>query len=171
MNYLDIIILVFLAISVFQGFRRGFVMELASLLALILGIWAAFYFSSWTEDILDSYFNIPEKYLSAVAFVTTFAVVAIVITLLGLLIDRFLEMIALGFINKLLGLFFGLLKGIVIASLILFVIGIFDTKEKLIKPEAKENSYLYHPISKLIRYFLPEKWRQQTPSAPPQLIT
>lgn len=170
MNYLDIIILVFLAFSVYHGFKRGFVMELASILALILGIWAAFYFSGWTEDFLKSFLDIQERYLPAIAFAVTFLAAAIIITLIGLLIDRFLEMIALGFINKLLGLFFGLLKGILIASLILFLIGIFDTGEKLIKPKTKENSFLYQPISKLIRYFLPEQWKEDKQAEPEERI-
>lgn len=161
MNYLDIIILLFLAWSVYKGFSKGLILELASLIALIAGIWAAFYFSSWTEDFLKSLFNLPEKYSPAIAFVTTFVAVAILITLAGMLLDHFVDMIALGFINKILGLFFGLLKGVLIASLILFIIGTFDINEKLIKPKVKENSFLYRPISKLIRYFLPERWQEK----------
>ena len=44
MNYLDIVLVVLLILSAINGFSKGFVEELAGLIALILGIWAAIHF-------------------------------------------------------------------------------------------------------------------------------
>jgi membrane protein required for colicin V production len=45
MNYIDIIIGIVLIVSAISGFRKGLIVEVASLAALILGIWGAIHFS------------------------------------------------------------------------------------------------------------------------------
>ena len=45
MNYLDIIIAILLIIAIVSGYRKGFIHQLASLAALILGIFLAVKFS------------------------------------------------------------------------------------------------------------------------------
>jgi len=48
MNWIDLIIVVILIIAVIRGFTDGLVREVAALAALILGIWGAIKFSSFT---------------------------------------------------------------------------------------------------------------------------
>jgi membrane protein required for colicin V production len=71
MNILDIIILILLVIFTIQGFRKGLVAELSSLVALVLGVYIAFYFSDVTADFLREFFGIDNKYLKSIAFVLT----------------------------------------------------------------------------------------------------
>ena len=81
--------------------------------------------------------------------------VILVIYLIGKVIEKLLDLVALGFFNKLLGMVFGVLKAAVLLSLLIFVINTFDIHEKLIKPHVKENSLLYAPISKIVPSILP----------------
>ena len=48
MNWIDFVIIILLVFGLARGYINGFVKELASLLALILGIWGAIKFSTWT---------------------------------------------------------------------------------------------------------------------------
>ena len=50
MNWIDLIIVVILILSLVMGFINGFVKEVASLAALILGIWGAIKFSGFTAE-------------------------------------------------------------------------------------------------------------------------
>lgn len=53
MDWLDILILILLGASAWKGFRRGFIIELASLVGLVLGIWAGIHLSDRVIEALD----------------------------------------------------------------------------------------------------------------------
>jgi membrane protein required for colicin V production len=164
MNFLDILIIIFILGVTVSGYSRGFILELASLVALAAGIWAALLFSPLAEDLLKSSFNLPEKYLPAIGFLVTFVVVSLAITLIGWLVSKIVDLTPLGFLNKLFGALLGVAKGILLASLILFIISTFDTEEKLVKAKVKENSALYAPVTKVIRLMLPDRWMEKESS-------
>ncbi len=52
MNWLDIVLAIPLLWFTYKGFRNGLIIELASLAALILGIFIALHFSFYAEDYL-----------------------------------------------------------------------------------------------------------------------
>ena len=169
MNYIDIIIAVPLIWGAWKGLSKGFVIEVASLAALILGIWCATHFSEYTANILLNRldFNISDKYLPIVSFATTFAVVAIVISIISRILDKFLSAIALGGIIKLLGAVFGLTKSLLIMAIIIYFVNSIDSKIGFINNETKENSMLYNPMVETVQKWMPkldfEKIREKLP--------
>ncbi len=155
MNLLDIILLVPLLWLGYRGFRKGLVIELASLAALILGIYASIHFSWFAADLLDQWLNIEPEYMTIVSFIVTFIVVVVLVYTLGRIIEKMVDMVALGFLNKLLGTVFGLLKAVLFLSVILLLISSFDQNEKLITPKMKSESRLYKPIASVIPLIIP----------------
>lgn len=147
MNILDIIIIIPLLLFAWQGFRKGLIIEVATLAALILGLFFAFYFSDYAANLLNEYFNIDEKYMAALSFIVTFIVVVIAIIAIGKILQKLIDIILLGFLNKAAGAVFGIIKGALILSILLLIINYFDANQKLIKEEYKENSILYEPIA------------------------
>ena len=112
MQTIDIIIIVLLAISAIHGYSKGFISELASLGALILGVYAAFYFSDVTADFLVTMFDLRSKYLNLIAFVLTLVLVMAIIVSLGKVVDKVVDALFLGFFNRLAGAILGIVKGI-----------------------------------------------------------
>lgn len=143
MNWLDIVILVPLAFFAWQGFKNGFIMELFTLAALILGIWASLKFSYVAENFLVDQFNLKTNYLHIISFIVTFIIVVVAVNLLGKVIEKIFHAIAFGGLDKILGGVFGILKGIVFLTILLYVIDSFDMKKGLIADEVKEESTLY----------------------------
>ena len=68
MNYIDIVILLFLLYGAFRGFSKGLIIEVATLAGLILGVFIAIRYSPFTEGILKDFLNITSRYLSYIAF-------------------------------------------------------------------------------------------------------
>lgn len=148
-NLLDIILAVPLIFFGYHGYRKGFIIEATSLAAFILGLFFAFYFSNFTAGILKEYFTIQTKYMAAIAFVVTFVVVLLIVLLVGKIVEKFIDILLLGFLNKLAGGVFGVLKGALFLSIIIFVINYFDASHSIIKQKAKDNSVLYKPIESI----------------------
>jgi membrane protein required for colicin V production len=166
MNLLDIILLVPIIWLAYRGFTKGLIIELASLAALILGIIASIHFSWFTAEILTGFFSISEEYLSIVSFIITFVAVVFLVYGIGRLIEKFVDIVALGFLNKLLGGVFGILKSVLFLSAILLIISSLDQNEKLITGKMKEESRLYAPIASIVPMIIPaidfeepEKWK------------
>ena len=155
MNYIDIIIIIILILAMVRGFINGLVKEVFSLAALILGIWGAIRFSSFTAAKLYDYFDITGRYLGIIAFIITMLVIVVIIHLLGLLLHKLLEAVALGFINRLLGIVFGLLKSVLILSVIFSVLNAINVRRPFLPKDKIEQSMLYNPISDIAPAIFP----------------
>jgi membrane protein required for colicin V production len=149
MNYLDIISALLLAWFAFNGYRKGLIVEVASLAALILGVYAALYFSDITADFLVEYFSMSTKYLSIIAFILTFLMVVITVVFVGRIVEKFVDLLLLGFLNKLTGAVFGLLKGALIISLLIWVFNYFDPDQKLITQQTRTETMLFKHIEQI----------------------
>jgi membrane protein required for colicin V production len=155
MNYIDIIILIILAVAMVRGFINGLVKEVASLAALILGIWGAIRFSSFTAAKLYDYFDMTGKYVGIIAFLVTFALIAIAIHFIGMLVDKLLEAVALGFINKLLGILFGGLKAVLVLSVVFVILDSINARKQFLPKDKIDQSMLYKPISDIAPAIFP----------------
>ena len=68
MNSLDYILFIPLLYGFYRGFTKGLIIELASLLALTLGIYGALHFSSFTFEFLSHYVEIKTVYLQLASY-------------------------------------------------------------------------------------------------------
>lgn len=146
MNYLDILLLLPLLYGAYKGFSRGFVIEVATLLGLILGVYVAIKFSDYTENILRDFLDISSKYLSYIALGVTFLLVVVAIYLLGKMLTKLVDIVSLGLVNKLLGTVLGIAKSFVILCIILLIVDALDDKFQFMNKEVKENSLFYNPF-------------------------
>ena len=156
MGYLDIILCILLIWGLYNGYTKGLIIQMASLLALILGVYGAIMFSNLTQGILTSNFQIDNKYIPIISFATTFIAIVIAVHFLGKVLEKSINMIALGLFNKLLGAVFGLLKVALLLSALIFVFEGLDKQFSLIPQDAKSKSVLYRPMSKLIPAIVPD---------------
>lgn len=147
MNLVDLILLAFFAVFVIGGYRKGIIVGLSTIAALILGIYAAIHFSNFLNAILAEWFNPSQNALPVLSFIFTFLLVVIGVILIARLTEKFADVIGLGFFNRLGGAILGLIKGVILASLILFFLAFVDPKEGFITAKDKQGSYLYTKVA------------------------
>src|SRR5690606_13459520 len=155
MTVLDIVLLVLLGFGLVKGFMNGLFVEVASLVALVAGVYGAIHFSSCVASFLESRVDWEEKTINIAAFAITFMIIVLVISLAGKALTKIADFAALGIINKLLGAAFGFLKLALIASVILVI---FDSANKtlpLMDEKDTEDSMLYEPIISFAPMILP----------------
>lgn len=154
MNWLDLVIIIFLAGGVFSGFRNGFVGEVASLAGLILGIWGAVKFSWWTGDLLEG-LGLTFSMMPVISFIVTFLIIVIFMQILAGIVNRLLEAIALNWINRIAGMVAGLFKAALFCSVLLLVLDGISDRHPLISEETRTGSMLYEPVSEMVPTLLP----------------
>ena len=146
---IDIILLIPMLLFAWGGYKKGLIISLASLAALVLGLYFAFFFSDYAANLLTEHFTISKKYLAAISFVVTFVVVILAVIVLGNALHKMIDVLMLGFLNKAAGAVFGILKGALYMSILIFVINYFGIEQSFIKKESKKDSLLYEPVESL----------------------
>ena len=155
MNWLDATIVIILILSLVTGFINGLVKEVASLAALILGIWGAIKFSTFTAEKLYDYFDMTGHYVGVIAFLITFGIIVVIIHFIGILADKVVSAASLGFINRILGIVFGLLKSVLIMSVFFVVLNAIDARKPFLPKKTIEESKFYNPISDIAPVIFP----------------
>ena len=168
MNYIDLVLGIILIIAAIQGFRKGFIVEFASLAALVLGIWGAIKFSDWTAGFITRTTNYHSDHLSTIAFVVTFIIIVILIHILGKVLDNAVKAVALGFLNRLAGIIFGVLKTAVILSIFLLLFDGIDENVHILPSQQKTDSKIYSPMKQLVPTLFPfiKLWNADDKSKP-----
>ena len=151
MNYLDIVIAIILFLFGFKGLRKGLIIEVVTLLAFGVGIYGAMHFSDFTAAHMQDFMEIDPKYLNTVAFVLTFIILVVFVNLIGRRVSKAIESMNMGFFDKLGGFLFGIIKGILLCSVLLMVLNNFQLLG-VVKSEVKENSKLYPYIERAVPY-------------------
>jgi membrane protein required for colicin V production len=146
MNYIDIILGLIFLFAAIGGFRKGLISELASLAALVLGVWGAIEFSYITSDFLTENFSLETEYLNIISFIVTFIVIVILVHIVGSAVNKFIEVAMLGFLNKAAGLVFGLLRSALVLSIVLLVFDKIDEDVEILSQKAKSESRMYEPV-------------------------
>ena len=149
MSFLDIVLGLLLAYGLYKGLKNGLFVELASLIALIAGIFGAIRFSYIAGDYLHEHMQWDERYINLAAFIATFIAIVILVHLAGKLLTRIADFAMLGLLNKIAGGLFGTLKVAIILGALLIFFERVNSSVGLIKTETMESSKLYEPIKEI----------------------
>lgn len=148
-TYFDIILSIPLLWGIYRGFCKGFIIELASLIALILGVYGAIKFSDFFSDFVREKFASDTPYLSVISFASTFILIVIGIHLLARVIETFVNIASLKLVNKIAGALFGLLKTGIIILMLLFIVRSADSRLNWMPEEIKAGSHFYRVSAKI----------------------
>lgn len=149
MSFLDIVIGILLVWGLYKGLKNGLFVEVASLVALIAGLYGAIHFSYITGDYLAEKFDWSEQYLKIAAFLITFFIIIIVVNLAGKFLTKIADFAMLGLLNKVAGGLFGMLKvAVILGALLIFFERLTSTFD-IINDETKQKSVFYEPIKEI----------------------
>ena len=143
MSWLDIIILLPLLIGLVRGLMKGLVIEIASIVAIVLGyigsrLWGAM-FAAW----LIKQFSWPETVCMIVAYALLFIGISLLLHVLARAISKLFQKVSLGWLNRLFGGIFGTLKWAIIVLTLVLCVHRLDEQFQFIQPDLKEQSIIY----------------------------
>jgi len=155
MNIFDIIIVSLLLFGFVRGVMKGFFVEVASLAALIGGVYGAIHFSYFIGDYLKEAVSWSKEYISLAAFAATFIAIIVTVAFLGKILTKLANFASLGVINKILGGVFGTLKIGLILSIVFIFFGKMNETIPFVKKETLDASILYAPVKKITPILFP----------------
>ncbi|RKQ61616.1 membrane protein required for colicin V production [Thermovibrio guaymasensis] len=130
MNVLDALIIVILGWNLIRGFNKGFVEEVVSL----IGIAASLVLSYKLAPIVANFLvNKPDSKTMVLTGFFIYLIFFAVAKYVAFLIERRTKDSPFGRLNSLLGFFFGIFRGILLASIVVFAVAIVSPDSYLIK--------------------------------------
>ncbi len=136
---IDAVFALFLVLACIKGYRKGLIVALFSVFAFIIGLAAALKLSSVVAARLSTSITASGKWLPLISFISVFLIVVLLVNLAGSIIQKSVEAIMLGWVNRLGGVLVYLLMYSIIFSVFLF----YAEQLHFIKPETINESKSY----------------------------
>ena len=127
---IDIVFALLVVIAAIRGAFRGFITEVGSMAALILGFGAAIIFYKPVALLLDKQFG-PTFWNQLIAFLVLFLLGYLLVKLVQRMLQNVIERLNLDRLDSALGFFLGIAEGLLVVGVALFVINwqpFFDPK-------------------------------------------
>ena len=153
MNVFDIIVYVALAWAVFNGWRRGFLLQMMSLVAVVAALYLSVKYCSEVGALL----GLDGTTQPIVGFIVIFAVTLILLTIAGYLMRKVFRFAGLGMVDILFGILFSVLKiGVIVSALFAWFAAVnkdYDWASKQTVEESRWFTPISGVVDKLTPYF------------------
>lgn len=150
MTSFDFVVFFVIGISVVVSVFRGLVKEVLSLLAWLLAFWVAKSYSVDLVSLLPD--TIPTESLRFLAaFLILFFATLLIFTLLGIALSQVVAVVGLGWLDRILGGCFGLIRGVFVACLMVMLAGLTSLPQQ----PAWQSALLSAPLEALVLNALP----------------
>ena len=117
---IDIVFAVLIIMAIIKGYSNGLIIAVFSLIGLIVGLAAAVKLSTVVAAWLGDSTNISARWLPVIAFALVFVIAVLLVRLAARAIQKTMEFVLLGWLNRLGGIVFYVALYIIIFSILLF---------------------------------------------------
>lgn len=141
--FLDVLVMIAMVYSIWQGITKGFFVSLASFLSIMIGTIAALKFSNVIKTYMYESMNWDSKFVPVLSFVLVFVLAVFLTTLIAKFVTKVFDAIMLGMLNRLLGVLFQVLLTAFIICVILSMFDEVNVNNMLASKETLEKSFSY----------------------------
>lgn len=146
MNILDIILLVCFIPAIISGLRKGFIAQVVAIISIVLGVWLSVKSATLVGNWISQWIEASPQLINIISFAIIFIAVAVLLFTIGKLIEATIKIIMLGWLNKLLGVLFSMLKCILIIGFLIIVFEAINDTFGLVPESYLSDSLLYAPF-------------------------
>jgi len=155
MSWFDLTVSILLLITLVNGYRKGLIMQSVGLATIIL---AAVFGGRLAKTILpeiNKLIDLSPEAARVLSFILAFIGIAVVLFLVGRILQRFIEVVSLSFINRLLGAVIAAGTMMIFLSITLNLVLMLDSNERVIKKKTKEKSFLFERVEAVVPAIVP----------------
>ena len=143
MNVLDIILSLMLLAAVVEGIFKGLTEQVVALVAVFAGAWVAFKFTNHVCGYVHPYIQISDKLLYVIVFILMVSLVICLFTLLGKVVKATIRFAMLGWLDRLLGGVFGLVKAALVLGIVIVLFNALNSTFSFVPESTLEQSVVY----------------------------
>ena len=155
MEVIDIIILILIGVGVIQGLMKGSMKELASVVGFVAGLLLARALFGTVAEQLAPALGTSITIAQILSFILIWVAVPIGCSLVASVLTKALEVVHLGWLNRLAGAMLGAVKMMLLVGIGIYVLEYIDPKSEMVSKTTKKASVLYTPMKELVDQCLP----------------
>ena len=140
---IDIVFYIIVFLAIMQGWKKGLILALFSMVCGLIGLAAAVKLSAVLATHMKSDLHMSSRWLPLIAFILVFVLVLLLIRWAGKLLEKLISLVLLEWLNKLGGILLFLILYLSVYSIILF----YGTQTPFISKQAVEASNSYSLIA------------------------
>jgi membrane protein required for colicin V production len=154
--WLDIVVALPLLWAAWQGFKRGFVTQVAVFLGLGMGLFAGYHGSARIADGLRESWQLTGAWVGKLAFFIAFIGVLLLVRILAKVVEKGAKLALLNWVNRLLGVFFATLSGVLLLGVGFFFLNSMAGWREWLPEGAATEAPLYQAVEGLPVALIPE---------------
>lgn len=151
MNVIDLIVCLVLLVALWNGWRRGLILQLCSLAAIVVAVWLAARLGPAAVELL----HIETEYASVVGFVAVFIAALLGLSVAARILRGIFRFAGFGLLDRVLGVVVAVVKYLLVLSVLFAALDRLNVDHALIPPQTTESSRTWAPIRDLSRSLLP----------------
>lgn len=150
-NYFDIFVIIAMAFFFIKGAYSGFFEEISGIVAIILSIFLLRVYGTVVADFIGKYSSSSLNYPFAVIIIVVGSFIGVSLT--ARVLSKIMQVTFTGWINRLFGAIFGIVKGVLLTGIVAFVLSWFLKEDPLITT-SKSIPYLLDIINEVVDFVL-----------------
>lgn len=151
MNVIDLLVCVVVLAAVWNGWRRGAILQLCSLAAIVIAVWLAARFGGPAAQLL----RIDSAYASVAGFAAVFIVALLVISVVARIVRRIFHFAGFGLLDELLGIVVAVVKYLLVLSVLFTAVDRLNADHALLPLRITATSRTWRPVRNFARNLLP----------------
>ena len=141
MNLFDLLLVAVLAYCLIRGIFRGLVKELSSIVGVLGGLYAAYTYYAVLSDLLARWITHSAN-RHIISCLVLFFGVYFIISIVGVMIKHLMNIVFIGWTDRICGAFFGAVKGVLIGAVLILVLTTFLPKNTAILRDSHAARYV-----------------------------
>lgn len=151
MNAIDFIVCLVLALAVWNGWRKGFIVQAGSLVALVVGLWLAVRYGT----VVGEWLNLDPLVRFAGGFIVLLLGCILLTAVVGRMLRRLSRFAGLGWLDTALGVGLCVLKYMLVVSVLFAALDRLNAGYWLVGSRTIETSKSYRPVLRLSELIFP----------------
>lgn len=151
MNLIDLIVYLILLLAIWDGWRRGVILQVCALAGIVAGIWLASRFGAT----VGGWLRLDDSVAAAGGFVAVLVVTVIVVAVAARVLRKVFHFAGFGVPDIVLGVIVAALKYLLLLSVLFSAFGRLNADYSIVSRQTIEASRWYAPVSRVSDHVLP----------------
>lgn len=149
MGIFDIIVGIIILIALINGWRKGLIVQICSIVAIVGGIWLAAEFGGEVGEM----FGVEARYAKVAGFLTIFLLALILLAVLSSIIKKLFKFVGLGFLDSIFGGLLSVAKAALILGVLCAAFNALNGEDRFVDKKSLDDTIFFRPLCRTIEVF------------------
>lgn len=155
MNWFDVLVIIILIYCLISGYKSGLIKQLTALVGIVVAAMLSGKVADFILPYVQGVNKIPDYIPVPLSFIIAFLVILCIFFAVGGMLESIIKTLKMGFLNKICGSIFCIIKWTFVLSIILNLLLALDKERTLVNKNIEKESQTFSYIQQLAPAIIP----------------